>query len=200
MHSPAHAAAAAPSSESAELDGARAKVAELLDGAHARASAVAHGANERVRQRCVECAAHMALQHCGSNVREGFRPQLPCLAPPVDGAAELRRMKHRAEHAEATLKTYTSRRASSAAPTADQWGSPEPKGSVAQRIQNGSSVRACCRRARQRSHAPVRVAPGGGSACGVRLWQVAAQGSVSADEEARVLRIELKRVCDSGAC
>jgi hypothetical protein len=41
MHSPAHAAAAAPSSESAELDGARAKVAELLDGAHARASAVA---------------------------------------------------------------------------------------------------------------------------------------------------------------
>ena len=118
----------------------------------------------------------------------------------MDVAAELRRMKHRAEHAEATLKTYTSRRASSAAPTADQWGSPEPKGSVAQRIQNGSSVRACCRRARQRSHAPVGVAPGGGNACGVRLWQVTAQGSVSADEEARVLRIELKRVCDSGAC
>ena len=49
----------APSSESAELEGAHAKVAELLDGARARA--VAHGANKLVRQRCVECAAHMAL-------------------------------------------------------------------------------------------------------------------------------------------
>ena len=41
-----------------------------------------NGANERVRQRCVECAAHMALQHCGSNVREGAPSSaaLPCAA------------------------------------------------------------------------------------------------------------------------